>query len=183
MLRSRQLDLFACLTLLLGGVVQGCASSAIGDLELDDGQLASEQSPSSSDAGSSTSEEDDDESAPVVTKKDASVKDAAAATGANDAGKSDAGKPDANSPAVDASAPKDAGAASAKDAGTTTMKDAGATTAKDAGSDAGSSTTPEPTGECSKDSDCTQSCVPLGLFQCCSNHKCGCTWAPGTYCF
>jgi hypothetical protein len=176
MRRSRQLDLFACLTLLLGGTAQGCASSAIGDLELDDDLLASEQSPSSSDAGSSTSEEDADEPTPVVTKKDASVKDAAAATGASDAGKSDAGKPDASSPVVDAGALKDAGATSAKDAGTTSAKDAG----RDAGS---SATPPEPAGECSKDSDCTQSCVPLGLFQCCSNHKCGCSWVPGTLCF
>lgn len=40
-----------------------------------------------------------------------------------------------------------------------------------------------PAGSCRQASDCSQPCVPIGLFRCCRpSGTCGCTWAPGAYC-
>jgi len=95
---------------------------------------------------------------------------------------------------VDASASADAGGtprdASVKDAG---AKDAGRTGTGTGTStptptpaparDAGQSTTKPAAGMCRSATDCTESCVPIGILNCCrANGTCGCTWAPGAYC-
>src|SRR5262249_36186886 len=38
--------------------------------------------------------------------------------------------------------------------------------------------------ECTDGSTCTNSCFPVGILSCCTAlGTCGCTWAPGAYCF
>jgi hypothetical protein len=102
--------------------------------------------------------------------RDAGVK----GTDAKDAGASDPGTRD---PGVKDAGVKDAGA---KDAG---PPDAGTTTTPTPARDAGQSTTKPAAGKCRAASDCTESCVPVGIFNCCrANGTCGCTWALGAYC-
>jgi hypothetical protein len=182
--------LFAFVTICLAG----CAVSPIVD-----GDLSAE---SEVDSGfesiqSSAPEPSDDEPGvdPNATSSDAPSLGSSA----------DAPRPSPGaSPATDAGgSPRDAGVHSAdvkKDAGVTDagvtdagVKDAGV---KDAGRpDSGSSTTPTAardagqttakpaSGTCRAASDCTESCVPIGIINCCrANGTCGCTWVPGTYC-
>jgi hypothetical protein len=179
MIRTRQLELVACLTLLASGALSGCAASAIDDPNVgadDDGALANEDNPSTADGGS-----DDDDTTPAA-RKDASVapKDASSpvGSGARDAGVTPKDSGTGGTTDAGGSAPKDAGT-TPKDAGTGSPADSGtATPPKDAG------TTPtDPGVECNRDSDCTQTCVPIGILSCCTiAHTCGCTWAPGAYC-
>jgi hypothetical protein len=174
MIRTRQLVLIACLTSLVSGPLAGCAASAIDDPELEtdtDDVLANEDR--GEDGGE---EEEEEEDPPPTTKRDASMpKDAA--TPPRDSGAQDASVKDAS---VDAGS-KPADASAAKDASAT--PDASAP--KDAGSDAGKPAEPPPSeGQCSKDSDCKNICIAVGILPCCNSllNSCGCTWAPGAYC-
>jgi hypothetical protein len=94
----------------------------------------------------------------------------------SDAGAKDSGSKDAGA-AIDA-AIADAGHSTSApvDSGTTTTTTT-PTPARDAGQAA-----PKP-GGCRSAADCTTSCVPIGILNCCrDNGTCGCTWAPGAYC-
>lgn len=90
-----------------------------------------------------------------------------------DAGAKDAGK--ATGAAIDA-AIADAGR------GTSTPVDSGTTTPTPTPTRDAGPVTPKP-GGCKSAADCTSSCVPIGILNCCrDNGTCGCTWAPGAYC-
>ncbi len=167
MIRTGQLELIACLTLLLSGSLAGCAASSIGDLT--DDALASEEPPD--DAGEEPTDDDEPATRDASTAKDASAaKDASVAkdaSSADAASPKDAGTADAGT-AKDASAPKDASLADAS-----APKDGGP---RDAG------TNPDP-GQCTMDGQCSQVCVLTGVFPCCkADHSCGCTYLPGVFC-
>ncbi|HEX5661498.1 MAG TPA: hypothetical protein VFX59_30120 [Polyangiales bacterium] len=182
MIRTRQLVLISCLTALTSGSLAGCAASAIGDPELDsdtDKALANEDPP----ADGGADEEQDDDDSPPTTKVDSGVRKDASTPTVADSGIRDAAPP------KDAGSSTDAGSRPVVDASTTPPKDASTPPAVvDAGStpkDAGKPADPPPpsNGQCSKDSDCTNVCIAIGILPCCTDdNKCGCTWAPGTYC-
>jgi hypothetical protein len=176
MLRTRQLALIACLTSLVSGPLAGCAASAIDDPELatdTDDVLANE------DQVEDGGDDDGDEGAPPTTKRDASTPKDAATPPKVDSGVQDAGSAakdasvDAGSKPADASAPKDA----------STPKDASAPPATR--NDAGKPADPPPSNnECTRDSQCKNVCIAVGILPCCNTllGSCGCTWAPGAYC-
>jgi hypothetical protein len=170
MIRTRQLVLLASLTSLVCGPLAGCAASAIEDPELDtdtDDVLANEDQVE--DGGEEEAEDDDP---PPTPRRDASVPRDAGQLPRVDSGGQDAGSNSAKDASVDAGS-KPADASAPKDAGTTPRKDAG----KDTGAP------PPAAGSCSKDSDCKNVCIAIGILPCCTEDKeCGCTWAPGAYC-
>jgi hypothetical protein len=165
----------------------GCAASPIAEtdggdpLEVDSGLMATEEPASQDDdkdePGVDPNADLNSGSTPpaVVSPRPDAGSDAGSAT--LDAGAKDAGsKTTPAVPAVPDAAIVDAGR------GASTPVDSGATVpvptpAKDAGA-----STPKP-GSCRSASDCKESCVPIGILNCCrDNGTCGCTWAPGAYC-
>ena len=186
MTRLPRTHLLAFLTLCLAG----CAASPIveGDgsdqSEVDSGFASIQDTtpePSDDEPGVDSNADQNDQPSLGVTS--GALKPDAGAGSASDT--DTAGPP--RDAGVKSSDGNDAGAndAGVKDAG---VKDAGppeggTTTAPAPARDAGQSTTKPAAGKCRTASDCTESCVPLGIFNCCrGNGTCGCTWALGAYC-
>jgi hypothetical protein len=145
----------------------GCAMSAIVDT---DGAVALEDGGFEESQGSAS--DPDDEDPPRSNDRDDEDEPPPRETGDT---KADASKPTMS---ADAGLARDAGAS--KDAGA--RADAGPTK-----TDAARPSTPRApviNGKmCRAATDCTESCVPIGILSCCrDNGTCGCTWAPGAYC-
>lgn len=186
MTRSFDSLLAATRTIGLTIAVVGCAASPIVEsdggerVEADGGLMATEAPASQDDKNEPGVDPNADlgsgsPSAPgaVNTKPDAG---ADAGSARPDSGAQDAGSK-APDTAVDA-AIADAGRGTSVpvDSGTTTPTPT-PTPTRDAG------VAPPKPGSCRSAADCTTSCVPIGILNCCrDNGTCGCTWAPGAYC-
>jgi hypothetical protein len=144
----------------------GCAASAIVDADTGD-PFESENNVDEPDGS-----EDSDEPTTPASKPDAGKPptstgkpDAGAASSAGTGSKPDAAvsKPDAAVNKPDAGQPKPGAGGPSKDAAVPSNPNDGV--------------------DCRNASECTQPCLPIGAFSCCSAmNKCGCTWAPGAYC-
>jgi len=173
MTRTPQHDSLALSALSLAICLSGCAMSPIVD---GDGAVDSEPDGSyESNQGAATdSDEQDEDEGEGDNQSD------------DEPGSDVAPKP---SQVLDAGSVKDA-AISARDAGqdAATVKDAGRPSSGTTtpATDAGKPTTTKPSANapmCRAATDCKQSCVPIGIINCCrDNGTCGCTWAPGAYC-
>jgi hypothetical protein len=169
MKRTQQQDLLACLAIAL----LGCASSPIVDLEpaeFDDEDLASEDESAATaedqDEAESENGEDLDQAEPEPPPEDGDQTVRAPAQGPQSG--LDAGPRTGRAPL---------GSVDAGD-----RIDSGRTRTPSSTGDSGGGTTLA-AGRCEKDSQCTNSCVPVGILPCCTLLKtCGCTWAPGAYC-